>query len=129
MKSARFVLSLNPSLNASYADVIKRNRAGKAYTKRVATEALKQFKDDAPILLYQQGLIRDSWREVKAVGMELAIYVPTLRSDADNRLKAYQDAVAGYLGFDDHLVIDVHFSKHVDKQNPRIEGYWFTIEK
>jgi Holliday junction resolvase RusA-like endonuclease len=127
MKSARFVLPLPPSVNASYKQV-KKHMGERTYSKRVATEALDTFKESAPFLLYQQGLIRGSWEGVKAVGYELTIYTATNRSDGSNRLKAYEDAVSQYLGFDDRQVMEGQFKKVVDKNNPRIEGNWFTLE-
>ena len=129
MKSARFVLSLSPSVNECYSNVIKARRDGRRYTKRIASETLENFKQEAPFLMHQQGLIRGSWQGVKAVGYELDIYMATSASDGSNRLKAYEDAVSQYLGFDDRLIAEGHFKKAVDKHNPRIEGFWFTIEK
>jgi hypothetical protein len=127
MKSARFTLSLPPSINASYKQVKKR-MGERTYSKRVATEALETFKQSAPFLLHQQGLIRGSWEGVKAVGYQLTIYTATNASDGSNRLKAYEDAVSQYLGFDDRYVVEGRFKKTVDATNPRIEGHWFTIE-
>jgi hypothetical protein len=127
MKSARFVLPLSPSVNASYKQVKKR-MGEHTYSKRVATEALETFKESTPFLLYQQGLIRGSWEGVKAVGYELTIYTATNASDGSNRLKAYEDAVSQYLGFDDKHVMEGQFKKSIDAKNPRIEGHWFTIE-
>ncbi len=127
MKSARFMLPLPPSVNTSYKQVNKR-MGERTYSKRVATEALDTFKQSTPFLLYQQGLIRGSWQDVKAVGYQLTIYTATDASDGSNRLKAYEDAVSQYLGFDDHLIREGQFKKVVDKENPRIEGNWFTIE-
>jgi hypothetical protein len=128
MKSVRFTLPLSPSVNECYSNVIKQRRDGRSYTKRVASETLEQFKKDAPLLLYSQGLIRGSWEGAKAVGYELHIYTRTHSSDASNRLKTYEDVVTQYLGFDDKHVMEGQFKKSIDAKNPRIEGHWFTIE-
>ena len=81
------------------------------------------------MLLYSQGLTRGMWEGVKAVGYEVAIYVRTEASDTSNRLKAYEDVVSQYLGFDDKYVYKGNFEKHLDWNNPRIEGYWYIIEQ
>lgn len=127
-KEARFVLPLCPSVNACYSSMLKSRRDGKSYTKRVASQALRLFQQEAPLRMHQQGLRQGSWQGVQAVGYELIIYVPTTRSDLSNRLKAYEDVVSQYLGFDDKIVIEGHFTKRVDQAVPRIEGHWFTLE-
>src|ERR1017187_10147617 len=120
MKSARFVLPLSPSVNAAYKQV-KKHLGERTYSKRVATEALETFKESTPFLLHQQGLLRGSWEGVKAVEYDVSVYVQTDASDGSNRLKAYEDVVSQYLGFDDHLIREGHFKKVVDRRNPRIE--------
>ena len=126
-KRVRFILPISPSVNQSYADTVKYTRQGRAYTKRIASEALTVFKQSAPLLMHQQGLYRDEWKGVQAVGYELQVYVPSHRSDLSNRLKAYEDAVTQYLGFDDSRVQEGRFTKTIDPDNPRIEGVWYEL--
>lgn len=123
-----FTLPLPPSINAAYADVIKVTPEGKRYTRRIASKPLQRFKYSAPLLLFEQGICRDYWQHACSVGYQVDVYVKTRRSDLSNRIKAYEDAVCTYLGFDDSRIDESHIYRHIDKERPRIDGRWYLID-
>jgi Holliday junction resolvase RusA-like endonuclease len=120
-----FSLPLPPTINNSYATV---ERKGKQ--RRVSSKRLAQYKKDVPNLLYSQGLIRDMWKDARAVKYDVTIYFRTMptqarRADLSNRLKALEDVVSQYLGFDDCFIEEGHFKRGIDARCPRVEGRWY----
>jgi hypothetical protein len=48
-------------------------------------------------------------------------FVTALRRDLDGGLKIAQDALCEAIGVNDNLVTEIHLSKRVDRQHPRME--------
>jgi crossover junction endodeoxyribonuclease RusA len=105
------VLPLPPSINHQYATVQGRrvlSRAGREYKQLVAEEV--------------QDWIECHQLPEAAVGLFRRHYLAlTLRRDLDSGLKIAQDALCEALGVNDNLVVEIHLSKRVDRNQPRIE--------
>jgi Holliday junction resolvase RusA-like endonuclease len=60
-----------------------------------------------------------------SVGLRIALYWPTARNhDIDNN-KALIDSCTGILWYDDGQITDLHLTKAIDRDNPRVE-MWIT---
>jgi Holliday junction resolvase RusA-like endonuclease len=62
--------------------------------------------------------------KLKKIPMQLEIkfyLVAMYRSDLDGRIKIIQDALFKGLGLNDAYVVDLHVTKHLDKEYPRSE--------
>jgi hypothetical protein len=128
MHEAKFTLSLPPSVNEAYADVIKRSKYG-FYTVRIATKVLKAFKSIAYGELHTQKVPHPIWQQSKSIGYEATFYMRTRGSDASNRIKVLEDSIAETLGFNDNRIYAGHFYKRIDKDHPRVEMRLFTLEE
>ncbi|HEY7491088.1 MAG TPA: RusA family crossover junction endodeoxyribonuclease [Candidatus Tectomicrobia bacterium] len=112
-------LPLPPSINHQYATVQGRrvlSRTGREY-KTLVAEAVEQWLDSQPrpetIVAQFQG---------HYLSLCITFYFATaLRRDLDGGLKIAQDALCEALGVNDNLVVEIHLSKRVDRQQPRIE--------
>jgi Holliday junction resolvase RusA-like endonuclease len=117
-----FTLMLPPSVNDGYVEITYFDRqTGERKKRRVPTEDLANFKEAAPYRLHDQGIYRNSWSNVKAVGWRAKFYLPKMRCDTDNYIKFWQDAVSRWLGFDDKWVLEFQGRKYVDAKDPRVE--------
>jgi crossover junction endodeoxyribonuclease RusA len=113
------VLPLPPSINHQYATVHGRrvlSRTGREY-KALVAEAVEQWLDSQPlpetIVAQFQG---------HYLSLSITFYFATaLRRDLDGGLKIAQDALCEALSVNDNLVVEIHLSKRVDRQQPRIE--------
>ena len=112
-------LPLPPSINHLYATVNGRrilSRAGKAF-KALVAEAVDSWIDHhrlpkATLTLFQGHYL----------SLAMTFYFPTaLRRDLDGGLKLAQDALCEALAVNDNLVVEIHLSKRVDRQQPRME--------
>ncbi len=118
-------LPVPPSVNHLYATVNGRrvlSRAGRDFKALVAEEV-------------------DTWRDrerisdtaIAAFGrhylsLTIAFYfVTALRRDLDGGLKIAQDALCEAIGVNDNLVTEIHLTKRVDRQHPRIEVLLQTL--
>jgi crossover junction endodeoxyribonuclease RusA len=113
------VLPLPPSINHQYATVQGRRvlaRAGREY-KALVAEVVEQWLQQqqlpaAAVTVFQQHYL----------ALCITFYFATaLRRDLDGGLKIAQDALCEALGVNDNLVVEIHLSKRVDRQQPRIE--------
>jgi crossover junction endodeoxyribonuclease RusA len=113
------VLPLPPSINHQYATVQGRrvlSRAGREY-KALVAEAVAQWLDQQPRPETIMGLFQGHY-----LSLRIMFYFATaLRRDLDGGLKIAQDALCEALGVNDNLVVEIHLSKRVDRQQPRIE--------
>ena len=112
-------LPMPPSVNHLYATVNGRrvlSRAGRDFKALVADE-VEAWQDREQL----------SNTAVAAFGrhylsLTIMFYFATaLRRDLDGGLKIAQDALCEALGVNDNLVAEIHLSKRVDRQQPRIE--------
>jgi len=103
----RAVLPLPPSVNHMYA----RQRRGVYLTPKA-----RQWWSDALIVLRQAGFHPLPVGRYR-VSLELHFYL-AYRSDASNRIKFAEDAIAGSLGLNDRDVFDGRWHKTV---TPRIK--------
>ncbi|ETX08800.1 MAG: hypothetical protein ETSY2_03250 [Candidatus Entotheonella gemina] len=118
-------LPLPPSVNHLYATVNGRrvlSRAGRDFKALVADE-VEAWQDREHI----------SNAAIEAFGhhylsLTITFYFSTaLRRDLDGGLKIAQDALCEALGVNDNLVTEIHLSKRVDRQHPRIEVLLQTL--
>jgi crossover junction endodeoxyribonuclease RusA len=113
------VLPLPPSINHQYATVQGRrvlSRAGREY-KALVAEAVEQWLEGQP---QPEGAVAQF--QGHYLSLRIAFYFATpLRRDLDGGLKIAQDALCEALGVNDNLVVEIHLSKRVDRQQPRIE--------
>lgn len=103
-----------PSLNAAYPHKLVMS-GGRMVARRYASKEMKAYKDWAHKQLLARGIAEGSWSHVKAVAYTAIITVPTAASDLDNRVKAMQDAILGYLGLNDNKVVEIHLLRQVDR--------------
>jgi crossover junction endodeoxyribonuclease RusA len=113
------VLPLPPSINHQYATVQGRrvlSRTGRDY-KALVAEAVVQWLDGQPLPEASIVQFRGHY-----LSLSITFYFATaLRRDLDGGLKIAQDALCEALGVNDNLVVEIHLSKRVDRQQPRIE--------
>ena len=112
-------LPVPPSVNHLYATVNGRrvlSRAGRDFKSLVA-DAVEAWQDREQI----------SHAAMAAFGrhyLSLTItfyFVTALRRDLDGGLKIAQDALCEAIRVNDNLVTEIHLSKRVDRQHPRME--------
>lgn len=112
-------LPVPPSVNHLYATVNGRrvlSRAGRDFKAMVADE-VEAWQDREQM----------SHAAMEAFGhhyLSLTItfyFVTALRRDLDGGLKIAQDALCEAIGINDNLVTEIHLSKRVDRQHPRME--------
>ena len=113
------ILPVPPSVNHLYATVNGRrvlSRAGRDFKTMVADE-VEAWQDREQI----------SRAAIEAFGrhyLSLTItfyFITALRRDLDGGLKIAQDALCEAIGVNDNLVTEIHLSKRVDRQHPRME--------
>jgi Holliday junction resolvase RusA-like endonuclease len=56
-----------------------------------------------------------------ALILTLRLYRPQKSGDLSNRIKVLEDALQGVCYTDDNQIIEIHASRHDDKDNPRVE--------
>lgn len=122
------VLPLPPSVNAAYADLVKKTRDSRVYVRRIASKALKAYKQEVYFALLSNRLLTPVWRQAKQLAYSISVYVRRSNADTSNYLKAYEDAVTEALGVDDRHIVSADYDKRVDTHNPRIEGHWYILE-
>jgi hypothetical protein len=120
-----FALPLPPSSNNQYVTVRRTGR-------RIASLSLRQFKlvaQQSLRYLYRLNPSSPPWTTASHIGYQALIIVPTWRSDLSNRLKAAEDVVADFFGFNDRTVTDVRVIKRVGKGYgpPRIIFHWYVL--
>lgn len=113
-------IPLPPSLNNAYPVDRKTGR-------RFASKALTAFKSQAIPLVRAAAAIAEFAAPATATyKLTLHHYFPTRSgynaSDASNRIKAAEDAIAAALGFNDNRIIDVRSVKAgIDAAEPRCD--------
>lgn len=118
----RFELPLPPSLNNAYVTRCWIDKATREIkSARVPSQDLLAFKEEAWTRLHQQGIWRDCWVGVEAVKWEGIFWVPDRKSDADNRIKFWQDAVSFWVGINDNRFEKGSYERRLDKKRPRVE--------
>ncbi len=115
--SVTLVLPVPPSINHQYATVNGRrvlSKAGREFKTLAAAEvaAWIAHHPEVDVTLFQ--------RHYLALKMTF-YFLSALRRDLDSGLKIAQDALCESLGVNDNLVIDIHLTKRVDRQAPRME--------
>ena len=113
-------LGLPPSANATYLTSPDGGRAktGSAwrFRDRVRRQLGRACAVDAEAAAVAELLRHGSWWAVY-----IDVYVKTpLRRDLDNVLKPSVDAIAHALGISDSRLVDIHLSKYLDAQRPRM---------
>lgn len=117
---------LSISVNAAYAQVIKTNKYGQRYTRRIGSQALKTFKKSIYDILLARKLLNDPrWEQAEEIGFEAVVYVRRRNADMTNYIKTYEDGIAEALRFNDKRVVRAYLDKAVDAKCPRIEGHWY----
>ena len=121
----RLVLPLPPSINHQYATVQGRrvlSRSGREF-KALVAEEMESWLDAHP--LFDVALFQRHY-----LALTIAFYFASmLRRDLDGGLKIAQDALCEALGVNDNLVIEIHLSKRVDRQCPRIEVHLMALAR
>jgi crossover junction endodeoxyribonuclease RusA len=111
------VLPLPPSINHQYATVQGRrvlSRAAREF-KALVAEEVESWLDNHPLI--DVAVFRRHY-----LTLTITFYfVSALRRDLDGGLKIAQDALCEALGVNDNLVVEIHLSKRVNRQCPRIE--------
>jgi len=114
---------LPPGINRTYMPAT--SEPGLKHTK-----AAQQFKKDVALLLsqwsvYNQPLIETlkhnkRRRRKTPLAVSIDFYLLYLWTrDVDGGIKAVLDETFHYIGLDDRLVVDLHVTKALDKENPR----------
>ncbi len=118
-------LPVPPSVNHLYATVNGRrvlSRAGRDFKALVADE-VEAWQDREHV---SNAAIEAFGRHY--LSLTITFYFSTaLRRDLDGGLKIAQDALCEALGVNDNLVTEIHLSKRVDRQHPRIEVLLQTL--
>jgi crossover junction endodeoxyribonuclease RusA len=113
------VLPLPPSINHQYATVQGRRvlaRASREY-KALVAEVVEQWLEQQPLPAAAVTVFQRHY-----LALCITFYFATaLRRDLDGGLKIAQDALCEALGINDNLVVEIHLSKRVDRQRPRME--------
>jgi crossover junction endodeoxyribonuclease RusA len=119
VRELALVLPLPPSVNHQYATVQGRrvlSRAGREY-KTLVAEAVEHWFEQHELPAAAATLFQRQY-----LALTITFYFATaLRRDLDGGLKIAQDALCEALGVNDNLVVEIHLSKRVDRQHPRIE--------
>jgi crossover junction endodeoxyribonuclease RusA len=119
MTELTLVLPLPPSINHQYATVQGRrvlSRAGRDY-KTLVAEAVEDWGARQHLPMSMVTVFQNHY-----LALTITFYFATaLRRDLDGGLKIAQDALCEALGVNDNLVVEIHLSKRVDRQQPRIE--------
>ena len=115
----RLTLPLPPSANAYWRAICQGRKArvlvskdGRAYRRRARLVGLAQVGNLEPFT----GPVR----------VALHVVTPTKRGDLDNRIKPTLDALQGLAYDDDKRVVELHATRGVDRDNPRVE---ITVEE
>jgi crossover junction endodeoxyribonuclease RusA len=118
-------LPVPPSVNHLYATVNGRrvlSRAGRDFKALVGAE-VEAWQDREKI---SNAAIEAFGRHY--LSLAITFYFSTaLRRDLDGGLKIAQDALCEAMGVNDNLVTEIHLSKRVDRQHPRIEVLLQTL--
>jgi crossover junction endodeoxyribonuclease RusA len=112
-------LPLPPSINHQYATVNGRrvlSRAGREF-KALVAEAVADWLEQQPLAEEVAVLLRRHYLALSII----FYFTSALRRDLDGGLKIAQDALCEALDINDNLVVEIHLSKRVDRQAPRIE--------
>jgi crossover junction endodeoxyribonuclease RusA len=112
-------LPVPPSVNHLYATVNGRrvlSRAGRDFKALVADE-VEAWQDRERL---SNAAIETFGRHYLSLTITFYFSTP-LRRDLDGGLKITQDALCEAIGVNDNLVTEIHLSKRVDRQHPRIE--------
>jgi crossover junction endodeoxyribonuclease RusA len=118
-------LPLPPSVNHLYATVNGRrvlSRAGRDFKARVA--------DDVQAWREREQMSNAAMETFGRHYLSLTItfyFATALRRDLDGGLKIAQDALCEAIGVNDNLVTEIHLSKRVDRQHPRMEVLLQTL--
>jgi len=104
----RFVLPYPPSINrywtiAKNARRITPTTTGREYKELVRWQYINHVPLDGPVHL------------------RIHVYRPARRGDLDNILKTALDALEGVAYNNDKQIVEIHATRHEDKENPRIE--------
>jgi crossover junction endodeoxyribonuclease RusA len=92
------------------------SRTGREY-KALVAERVAQWLDSRSL---PETIVAQFQRHY--LSLSITFYFATaLRRDLDGGLKIAQDALCEALGVNDNLVVEIHLSKRVDRQQPRIE--------
>ena len=65
-----------------------------------------------------------AWRKPPLQGpvaVSVALYWPNARNHDLDNIKGLLDAFTGVLYEDDSQIVELHISKHIDRENPRVE--------
>ena len=118
-------LPMPPSVNHLYATVNGRrvlSRAGRDFKALVADE-VEAWQDREQL---SNAAVEVFGRHY--LSLTITFYFATaLRRDLDGGLKIAQDALCEALGVNDNLVAEIHLSKRVDRQQPRMEVRLLTL--
>lgn len=119
-------LPMPPGVNQSYKIVRVRTKAGQMRHRLAATKELEQFKEVAATLLKQAKKNPDAIDKARiakaGLAADIRFYHPDARRrDVDGNIKALLDACFEYMDPDDTLVVDLHATKTIDRDNPHCE--------
>lgn len=124
MNALRVTLPIPPSTNHLYKTVllpIKTGpRRGRLYRGRALSDAVVQFRQEVGWAVRVAGAGPDA-RPQPPYALSVRLFEQRRGSDADNRLKALQDALAFALGFNDLTIAELHVWRQYDPINPRCE--------
>lgn len=123
LREKHLVLTLPVSVNEMYRQTAYKDKQGVWRIRRVATAQLRNYKQIVAGELMAQfvGEDRQVWRNAQELGYSSTFYTRTKLSDTSNRIKSWEDAIAGFLGIDDNMFIEIHCYRECDLRNPRQE--------
>lgn len=104
-----------PSANRYWRSVVNK-KTGRAMV--FVSEEAKQFKRDVRTLVHRA--IKDTLI-VGEISLTARFFRPQRSGDLSNRIKVLEDAMQGVVYADDKQIVEIHASRHEDKQNPRVE--------
>jgi crossover junction endodeoxyribonuclease RusA len=124
-RQLELTLPVPPSVNHLYATVNGRrvlSRAGRDF-KALVAEEVEGWQDRKRI---SNATLESFGRH--CLSLTITFYFSTaLRRDLDGGLKIAQDALCEAMGVNDNLVTEIHLSKRVDRQHPRMEIRLHTL--
>jgi Holliday junction resolvase RusA-like endonuclease len=94
-------------------------RVGTRWTAQVYKTA--EHKRYLESVVVAAGFIAAPWPKETRLAVSVKLFRPAKRGDIDGPLKALFDALNGRVWADDSQVIELHVTRHDDKQRPRVE--------
>jgi crossover junction endodeoxyribonuclease RusA len=111
----RLTLPLPPSINSYHRSVVLRGGVGKVLISATGRRWRKQAMTIAQM---QAGATRPIDGDVR---VRVRVYFQDRRRDLGNVEKPLSDLLEGIAYANDRQISDMHYTRHIDRGNPRVE--------